>query len=94
LERSFDQVRKLTSIDDKPLIVLTASGGSPADEPAVAVQLWLTMQASLGRLSTRGIHRVVPDTGHMIPLEAPGAVVQAVVEAVDVVRSPQLAPAR
>jgi pimeloyl-ACP methyl ester carboxylesterase len=63
---------------DLPLIVLTASGAS---------QQRLRADARLSRLSTRGRHVLVSDSGHWIPLDAPQAVVDAVIDMVNEIRS-------
>ena len=84
---SFAQAKALTTLGDKPLIVLTADA-VPPDEPAAAVALWFRMQADLARLSTHGTHRIVPHTTHLIPLEAPQAITTAVLEVTSTLRSP------
>jgi len=82
--------RQSGNFGDKPLIVLTAGRGSSAAEiPAGASkkevddyrQMWITdFQVRLAHLSTRGKQIVVPDSGHMIPMEKPQIVVSAVQE--------------
>jgi pimeloyl-ACP methyl ester carboxylesterase len=46
-------------------------------------QAWLTLQNELAALSTHSSHRIVKDSGHMIPIQAPAAVVDAVRDIVD-----------
>ncbi len=75
---------------DKPLIVLTAGRGVSAAEvpPGTSKkelddyhQMWINdLQPRLAHLSTRGKQIVVPDSGHMIPMEKPLIVVSAVRE--------------
>jgi len=78
------------TLGDLPLVVLTRGRASqPDDFPGVELpaeflaeqdRVWNALQAELAALSTRVIHRVVDDSGHAIPLEAPDAVVDAVGE--------------
>lgn len=74
------------SYGGKPLVVLTA-GPQPSatDDPDPvkaaaqrAARGWVAAHDGLVRLSTAGVHRFVPDSGHMIPNERPQAVVDAV----------------
>jgi len=63
---------------DLPLVVLTAAGAS---------EQRMQVDATLARQSRRGRHVVVAGSGHWVPLDAPAAVVDAIV---DVVRSVRL----
>lgn len=74
------------SYGGKPVVVLTA-GSQPAatDDPdptkAAAQRArreWVAQHDALVRLSTAGVHRFVPDSGHMIPNQRPQAIVAAV----------------
>ena len=82
---STDQVRAAGNLGDRPLIVLTAgkaddSYASPVDATA-ARRLWVEeIQAEMAQLSSRGKQVVVPDSGHMIPMERPDAVVDAILD--------------
>jgi pimeloyl-ACP methyl ester carboxylesterase len=87
IQTSAHQARAAGSISDKPLVVLTA--GKNSDETlrnGLTKQdfddfhrIWMDeLQMRLARLSTRGKHIVVPDSGHDIPSERPDAVVNAV----------------
>ena len=72
-----------------PLIVLTAGNfrpsGAPADKHEEWNRLWVKeLQPQLARLSTRG-RQVVADSGHMIPFEAPEAVVKAVAAVMEMI---------
>jgi pimeloyl-ACP methyl ester carboxylesterase len=71
---SAQQARAAGSFGDLPLIVLTA--GASGDEQ----DLWNELQAELAWRSTRGRQVIVPNTGPMIPEQAPEAVAQAVYE--------------
>ena len=68
-EPSAEQARASGTLGDRPLRVLAAGHSPPA---------WLELQAELARLSTRGRLAIVHDSGHMIPFEAPDAVVRAI----------------
>jgi pimeloyl-ACP methyl ester carboxylesterase len=79
-----------TSLGDLPLVVLSRGRASSAadfvgtsvDPAALAAvdRVWDALQAELAALSTRALHRRLADSGHAIPLEAPDAVVDAVVD--------------
>jgi pimeloyl-ACP methyl ester carboxylesterase len=92
-EESSEQIRKMRTLGDRPLIVLTAGKidegiyDDPNDATA-AHKLWVeVIQKDLVRLSTRGKQIVVTDSGHMIPMERPEAVVAAIREVWDQVAS-------
>jgi pimeloyl-ACP methyl ester carboxylesterase len=68
-----DQVRAAGGLEDMPLIVLTQGRGLGG---------WADLQRQLAGRSRRGRQVLVPDSGHGIPMEAPGAVVSAVREIV------------
>lgn len=78
------------SLDALPLIVLTA-GDSYADAPANARPLlfaaWSSMHRELANLSTRGVARIVPGASHMIIIDSPSAVAEAVSEVVAAARA-------
>jgi pimeloyl-ACP methyl ester carboxylesterase len=87
---SSDQVRAArTWYGDMPLIVLAAGDrpGRRPDEPQAhrdAVnRLWFALFDELAALSSRGINRVVPNTGHDIPMIQPGAINSAILEVMD-----------
>ena len=87
---SSDQLRAArTWYGDMPLIVLAAGdrpklrkGESQAHHDAIN-RLWYVLFDELAALSTRGVNRVVPDTGHDIPMTQPGAVNSAILEVMD-----------
>jgi pimeloyl-ACP methyl ester carboxylesterase len=69
---------------DKPLIVLSASMFDMA--PPFGELNYATMTAlhtQTAALSTRGLRRMVPRSRHNVQLDAPGAVVDAIVEVLD-----------
>jgi len=87
-----EQMRAAGHLGSVPLVVLTgaktfaASDPHEAQEFAEAQRTWIELQAGLARLSTRGRHVIVEKSGHMIPYEAPEAVVAAVLDIVAEVR--------
>jgi pimeloyl-ACP methyl ester carboxylesterase len=92
---SYAQAERSPGFDDKPLIVLTRGRVPTLDEnssaedrqAAVYEKVWMhEIQPKLSRLSTRGRQVIVANSGHMIPDEAPDAVVAAVREVVSMVR--------
>jgi hypothetical protein len=68
---------------DLPLEVLTSGVKTEADPSAVNAEnsaaRWAAHEA-LAHLSTRGIHRLISDSGHYVQLDKPEAVVGAVEE--------------
>ena len=77
---------------DKPLVVLTHSkpmalpGLTPA-QVAAAEKAWQDGHDAIAAKSTRGSNMVVPNTGHYIEIDAPGAVTGAVDKVVAEVRA-------
>jgi pimeloyl-ACP methyl ester carboxylesterase len=84
---SAEQVRAARNLGVRPLIVLTA-GKDEVDDPLLTKadreaqqNLWINvLQVEEAHLSTAGRQIVVSDSGHMIPLERPDAVVSAIRE--------------
>jgi len=56
---------------DLPLIVLTSSAEAATDS---------SKREELASLSTRGVHRVIAQSGHYVQLDQPQAVIEAIVE--------------
>lgn len=73
-----------------PMIVLTGAdtGGTDANDPRVRAgkALWKAGHDALAACSTRGVSRMVPQSGHSIHLDQPGVVVSAVLEIVEEAR--------
>lgn len=91
------EVRATSHLGDRPLTVLTAentldpavlkSMGLPADfDVAQIQQTWLELQGELAALSTNSTHRVVKDSTHAIELDQPDAVIQAILDMLEIVR--------
>jgi pimeloyl-ACP methyl ester carboxylesterase len=84
---SSDQVRAArTWYGDMPLIVLAAGdrpgprSGEPQSHRDAVNRLTFALLDELAALSSRGVNRVVPDTGHDIPMDQPQAVNAAILE--------------
>ena len=83
---SYKQAESAGGFGDRPVIVLTRGrmntgpNLSPEDREYNAyMEVWMhEIQPKLAKLSTRGRQIIVPNSGHGIPDEAPGAVVDAV----------------
>jgi pimeloyl-ACP methyl ester carboxylesterase len=84
-EDSATEVRAAGNLRDRPLIVL--SGGKDEDDDPALTQtdrdaqrnLWINvLQTEQTHLSTSGRQIILPDSGHMIPLERPDAVASAI----------------
>jgi pimeloyl-ACP methyl ester carboxylesterase len=69
-----------------PLVVLSVEHPWDIRTPAGARlsrsygKIWNAMHADLARLSTRGVHRIIKNSGHEIQLDQPQAVIDAVDE--------------
>jgi pimeloyl-ACP methyl ester carboxylesterase len=85
---SADETRNSGNFGDKPVLVLTAGKfpaipGIPSNDVQSFQNRWTNeLQPQLAQLSTRGKQLVVADSTHMIPMERPAAVVEAVREIV------------
>lgn len=95
--QSADEVRRTGNLGDRPLVVLTAGKDPEAEDLPKGVsvaemrefrKIWVNdLQVRQARLSTRGKQIVVPDSTHMIPLERPDTVVNAIHEVCDAVKA-------
>ena len=79
---------------DLPLIVLTAGiipaqPGEPSDEQEKSVAHWRAGHDRLAARSSRGESILVPNATHMIQLDQPQAVIDAIRKVVQTVRSPR-----
>jgi len=91
-EADVSQADPPASLGDLPLVVLTRGRASSPKDYSTPVsqadldqldQSWMTLQNELAALSTRSAHRIVKDSGHAIPIQAPEAVVVAVRDIID-----------
>jgi pimeloyl-ACP methyl ester carboxylesterase len=91
---SYAEAHAAAGLGDRPLIVLTRGRPAPhppltpeEEESAAYEEVWMhELQPQLARLSTRGRQVIVASSGHRIPDEAPGAVIDAVREVLSQVR--------
>jgi pimeloyl-ACP methyl ester carboxylesterase len=81
-----EAARRVTNLDDMPIIVLTAlQYWKPDDDPVAARQIdqfhetWVhQLQPALAHLSSQGRQILVPNSDHGIPEQAPEAVIDAI----------------
>ena len=96
---SFEQVAAARRpLGDMPLIVLSASVGEalPDETPKQArarAEIWRTMHEEIAALSTRGERRTI-DARRQVQIDKPEAVVAAIEEVLEMVRSEQPALCR
>src|SRR5215467_5834288 len=94
---SAEEVRNAGNLGDRPLVVLTAGKdldakdlpkGVSAEDMREFRKTWMNdLQVRQAHLSTRGKQVIVPDSTHMIPMERPDAVVNAIQEVRDAVKA-------
>ena len=83
---SSDQVRaSRRNYGAMPLVVLTRAPQPPKSGESQATrdernQAWMKAHDDIARLSSKGVNRVVADSGHAIQFDQPDAVVSAVLE--------------
>jgi pimeloyl-ACP methyl ester carboxylesterase len=73
------------NLGDMPLVVLSADVGIGWNGPQGPFwrdnrSRWFALHEALSRLSSRGVHRVIPGAGHLIQLDEPQAIIDAVDE--------------
>lgn len=94
LETIATQAGEVTSLGDRPLVVL-AAGSPPLEVPEgvapevverMQTELWPELQREAAALSTRGEFRLVEGAGHYIHHDQPQVVIQAIREVVSAVR--------
>jgi pimeloyl-ACP methyl ester carboxylesterase len=94
---SAEEVRRTGNLGDLPLVVLTAGKDLEAKDLPKGVSVeemrefrktWVNdLQVRQARLSTRGKQIIVPDSTHMIPMDRPDVVVNAIREVRDAVKA-------
>jgi pimeloyl-ACP methyl ester carboxylesterase len=87
---TFDEAGAYRNLGARPVIVLTR-GQSLPDLPKAEEEkwekTWLEMQKDMATWSSRSTQRIIRDAHHYIPNEDPDAVIAAIREVVDTVRS-------
>ncbi len=92
LRQTGDTLAGFAPLGDRPLIVLTAGqqmapGATPFDDRRVAVpDAVIAAQGRLAAHSSRAEQRVVAESGHLMHLDAPEAVITAVKDVIEKVR--------
>jgi pimeloyl-ACP methyl ester carboxylesterase len=87
---TFKEAGAYRNLGARPVIVLTHGKSTPDVPKAQAEtfdQIWLGMQKDMATWSSHGVQRTISDSGHYIPNDDPGAVIAAIREVVDEVRS-------
>jgi hypothetical protein len=87
LEAALTQAQALTSLGDKPLIVVTAVEDAHAG--------WLPLQEKMAGLSTNSVQRVIQDASHASLIEDEGDsanAIDAILDVVEAVRSGEPLP--
>lgn len=90
----------LRTLGGMPLVVLTASRHAApvadftGEDQAAFYAVWKLAHDRLAALSSAGVNIVVPDSGHFIQDDQPGAVVQAVTRVVGRLRGSRAVPGR
>jgi pimeloyl-ACP methyl ester carboxylesterase len=101
-DQSVAQLREhRRAFGDLPVIVLTRS---PETRPLrdwetphlreVRYRVWANLHQGLADSSSRGEHRVVPDSDHMMMLTQPGAVITAVADVLAMIETDRAAPGK
>ncbi|NIW45065.1 MAG: hypothetical protein GWN30_09970, partial [Gammaproteobacteria bacterium] len=87
---TLEQAGRIDDLGDIPLIVLASakpSSALSADRSQELVNAWIALQTELAGLSTNGELRIFEDAGHYLHDENPDAVIQAVLDVVEAVKS-------
>jgi pimeloyl-ACP methyl ester carboxylesterase len=79
LRATLDEALALTTLGDRPLVVVTAASGAQAG--------WLAAQEETARLSTNGWHRVIDDQTHTTLITSERGAAASASAILDVVRS-------
>jgi pimeloyl-ACP methyl ester carboxylesterase len=84
-----EQARAAGAFGDIPVIILSAGIQDWEEDPQLSRDhtLKLRLQQKMAALSSRGSQRIISNSGHWIPFDAPGSVVSAVQDVVRTIRS-------
>jgi pimeloyl-ACP methyl ester carboxylesterase len=79
-------------LSPRPVVVLSRSDfavelGDPEGLIEETRTAWMAMQNELADLSTNSVHRIVPNTSHELQIDAPEAVIVAISEVVNAIRT-------
>lgn len=104
MECIFREAGTFRNLGDRPLAVLTrgkpwsaysaaqqASSGMTSEQYGRMLAAWWAMQDEEARWSSNSTHRRLNDSSHVIQLERPDAVIEAIREVVDKVRAQKAA---
>ena len=92
--KSLDEVGEVSSLGDRPEIVITA-GSTFAGDEAVLLPVWNWLQNEIAGLSSQSVHVRAPGAAHFVQLDAPEVVQAAIRAVVNAVRNDgQLASCR
>ena len=89
---TLDEAGAYRNLGARPVVVLTHGKPMPdmsKEEAEKFDQAWLEMQKDMATWSSHGTQRTISDAGHYIPNDDPDAVIAAILEVVDDVRSGQ-----
>ena len=90
LPTTWDEAGAYRNLGARPVVVLTHGQPTPDMSKAEAEKFdktWLEMQKDMATWSSHGTQRIISDAGHYIPNDDPDAVIGAIREVVDDVRS-------
>jgi pimeloyl-ACP methyl ester carboxylesterase len=73
-------------LGDKPLIVLTRGKGLGREDDSLREKKWMGFQADLASRSTNSKHIIAEKSGHLIQVDQPELVIDAIRQVVDAVR--------
>lgn len=85
-EKSLDETGEVETLEDRPVIVVTAGKTFAGFEDAV-FPVWIRLQKRLASLSSRSVHVLAPTSGHFVQVDAPDLVLAAVRAAVEAARN-------
>jgi pimeloyl-ACP methyl ester carboxylesterase len=77
LEKSFEQLQAVTSLNNLPLVVLIQGAKAP-EMSEERFQRWQELQLDLTKLSSNSQYIIAEKSGHLIPLDQPDLIVSAV----------------
>jgi hypothetical protein len=90
LPTTWDEAGAYRNLGARPVVVLTHGQPTPDISKAEAEKFdktWLEMQKDMATWSSHGTQRTISDSGHYISNDDPDAVIAAIREVVDDVRS-------